>query len=59
MKLPGCVCWVSENGPVLNEERPEFPGLSPFEKESGIFLCIGDRNPIQPQPLGSCEPIQE
>ena len=22
-----------------------------------IFLCIGDRNPIHPQPLGSCGPL--
>ena len=19
MKMPGCVCWVSENGPILND----------------------------------------
>ena len=25
----------------------------------GSFLCIGDRNPIHPQPLGSCGPLQE
>ena len=26
---------------------------------SGIFLCIGDRNPIHPQPFGSCGPLQK
>ena len=25
----------------------------------GSFLCMGDRNPIHPQPLGSCGPLQE
>ena len=25
----------------------------------GSFMCIGDRNPIHPQPLGSCGPLQE
>ena len=25
----------------------------------GSFLCIGDRNPIHPQPLRSCGPLQE
>ena len=32
----------------------------PFTNRNlGSFMCIGDRNPIHPQPLGSCGPLQE
>ena len=46
---------------ILLSRETRIPGVSPslFKKESGIFLCIGDRNPIHPQPLGSCGPLQE
>ena len=30
-----------------------------LNRNLGSFLCIGDRNPIHPQPLGSCGPLQE
>ena len=27
-------------------------------RNMGSFLCVGDRNPIHPQHLGSCRPLQ-
>ena len=45
---------VLPHSPGVVYQRSEFPGLPPslFEKETGIFMCIGDRNPIHPQPFG-------
>ena len=30
-----------------------------WNRNLGSFMCIGDRNPLHPQPLGSCGPLQE
>ena len=30
-----------------------------FSSRNLIFLCLGDRNPIHPQSLGRCGPLQE
>ena len=46
---------------LLLRRETRIPGVAPFSFRigSGIFLCIGDRNPIHPLPLGSCGPLQE
>ena len=48
--------------PSIVETRDQNSRGCPFSFRIGIwdlFLCIGDRNPIHPQPLGSCGPLQE
>ena len=44
---------------LLLRRETRIPRVAPFSFRIGIFLCIGDRNPIHPQPLGSCGPLQE
>ena len=39
---------------IRDTRIPRVAPFSFFEEESGIYLCMGDRNPIHPQPLGSC-----
>ena len=48
--------------PSIAETRDQNSWGCPllFSKRTlGSFLCIGDRNPIHPQPLGSCGPLHE
>ena len=48
---------------LLLRRETRILGVAPFSfrigSESRIFLCIGDRNPIHPQLLGSCGLLQE
>ena len=48
--------------PSVVETRDQNPRGCPLlfsNRNLGSFFCIGDRNPIHPQPLGSCGPLQE
>ena len=48
--------------PSIAETRDQNSRGCPllFSKRTlGSFLCIGDRNPVHPQPLGSRGPLQE
>ena len=48
--------------PSIVETRDQNSRGCPFSFRiyiAGIFLSIGARNPIHPQPLGSCGPLQE
>ena len=46
--IPGVVYYH-----LLLRRETRVPGVAPF------LECTGDRNPIHPQPLGSCGPLQE
>ena len=54
------VCGVVYYHLLLRRET-RIPRVAPYYFRIGIWilLCIGDRNPIHPQPLGSCGPLQE
>ena len=48
--------------PFIVETRDQNSRDCPLlfsNRNLGFFCCIGDRNPIHPQPLGSCGPLQE
>ena len=47
--------------PSIVEMRDQNSGGFPLlfsNRNLGSFMCIGDRNPIHPQPLGSCGPLR-
>ena len=45
---------------LLLGQESRIPGVAPFSFRIGIWdLFVGGRNPIHPQPLGSCGPFQE
>ena len=46
--------------PSIAETRDQNSRGCPLlysKRTLGFFVCIGDRNPIHPQPLGSCGPL--
>ena len=57
----GFCCHLSIfNKEILLATEIRYRPLKAVEgRGSGIFLRIGDRNPIHPQALGSCGPLQE
>ena len=38
---------------------PHLSNIEAKDQKCGIFLCIGDRDPVHPQPLESCGPLHE
>ena len=55
------VFWVSVL-PSIVETRDQNSRGCPLlfsNRNLRSCMCIGDRNPIHPQPLGSCGPFQE